>query len=173
MAIGDALDFTKGMSLPEQREFGHHTIWPKCWGQGSFWDLTTGHIKIGDWWGRVNGKGDTSWLRKTIRCLWESHLLWLPCPRKERRQERVKLGINENRTLFWPPTIWNVAASGSPFPIHTTNMMYSLSVNQWLPRSKVCWITLRNQVYCVLSQLFSLYVCPRTAPDWSSWSCGS
>lgn len=70
MAIGDALDFTKGMPLPEQREFGHHTIWPKCWGRGSFWDLTTGHIEIGDWWGRVNGKGDTRCPWKTIRCMW-------------------------------------------------------------------------------------------------------
>lgn len=61
-----------------------------------------------------------------------------PCPRKERRQEMVKLGVNENRTLFWPPNVWNVAASGSPFPIHTTNMMHGLSVNQWLPCSKVC-----------------------------------
>ena len=34
----------------------HHTLWPEYWSGSSCLDLTTGHIKIWDECGRVNGK---------------------------------------------------------------------------------------------------------------------
>lgn len=92
----------------------------------------------------------------------------------------VKVGISENRTVSRPLNIWNIwniwniAASGSPFLIHTINMMHGVSVNQCMPLSEVCCTNEpRALVYCVFSQLFSLYACPKTAPDRSGWPFGS